>query len=158
MIEKIELIDTSLIEHCICEDVKNEEVEELIELGKKMIEFCFQIGAVGLAAPQIGVFKKMFVYRKTEDSFQVVFNPTFIKVSKRPIKVLESCLSYKDKNFLVERYREIQAVFYTPVKGILKKVGLPLKGEKAIYYQHEFFHTIGHTIKTMGVPQIEEKI
>jgi peptide deformylase len=154
---EIELVDASMVENCVCEEIKPEEVSEMLELGKKMIEYCFSVGAAGLAAPQIGVYKKMFVYRKTEDSFQIIFNPSFIKVSKRPMKVLEGCLTYKEKGYLVERYKEIQAIFYIPFKGGLKRTGVALKGEKSIYFQHETDHTNGITIKMKGVPQVGQK-
>lgn len=158
MADELTLVDASLVENCICEEVKQEEIEQIVELGKKMINYCFNVGAVGLAAPQIGIYKKMFVYRKTEDSFQIIINPSYIKVSKKPIKVLESCLTYKEKSYLVERYKEIQAVYYTLDKNNkLVKKGDALTGEKAIYFSHECDHINGKTIRMIGVPPVGQK-
>lgn len=154
MIEEIKLVEPELVENCKCENITKEEAPEMIELGKKMIEYCFRNGAVGLSAPQIGIYKNMFVYRKTEDSFQIIINPSYIKLSKKPMKVLESCLTYKDKSFLVERYKEIQAIFYVFENNNLYRKGMSLKGEKAIVFQHESDHLVGKTIKTVGVPSI----
>jgi peptide deformylase len=161
MDDEIKLVAPELIENCKCENITFYEVPKMIELGKKMIEFCAKNGGVGLACPQIGVYKKMFVYRKTEASFQIVINPTFYPVSKRQIKVLEGCMSYPSKSFLVPRYKEIQAVFYVFEQEKLIKRGYDLIGNKAIVFQHENLHLgkygtddLGMTIKQYGVPQV----
>lgn len=153
---EITLIDAKLIEGCKCERITNEEVPEMVELAKKMIEYCYKNGGVGLSAPQIGVYKRMFVYRKTEDSFQVIINPEYIELSKKKMKVLESCMSYPNENFLVSRSREIQAIYYEydKKKKELVRKGRELNGNKSIIFQHETLHLDGHTIKTDGVPQI----
>jgi len=150
------LIDAKLIEGCSCERVTNEEALDIIELAKRMIEFCYKNGGVGLSAPQVGVFKRMFVYRKTEDSFQVIINPEYIELSKKKMKVLESCMSYPNENFLVSRSRDIQAIYYEydyKKKELVRK-GRELNGNKSIIFQHETRHLDGNTIKTDGVPQI----
>jgi peptide deformylase len=161
--DELQLVAPELIEDCICEPIQENEVQEMIELGKRMIEFCVIKGSVGVSCPQLGIFKKMFVFRKTEDSFQIVINPTFYPISKKPIKVLEGCMSYPDKSYLVERFREIQATFYLWERGLFIKRGYTLTGNKSIIFQHENLHVgkfgtdnLGKTIKQYGVPQIDQ--
>ncbi len=160
MDEELKIVAPELVENCICEEIQFSEIKEIIELGKRMIEFCAKNGAVGLACPQIGVYKKMFVFRKTENSFQIVINPKFYPVSKRQIKVLEGCMTYPGKSYLVPRYKEIQAVFYVYEQKKMIKRGYDLTGNKAIVYAHECLHVgngedkIGTTIKQYGTPQI----
>jgi len=150
MIEEIKFIEASQIENCVCEEVSKEEINEMLEIGKKMIEFCSAKGGIGLAAPQIGIFKKLFVYKRTEDTFQIIFNPSYIKLNRKPINVIESCMSY-EKSYMVNRSKEIQAIYYTLDKNnkLIKK-GEALKGEKAIMFQHECDHVNGITIKMIG--------
>lgn len=161
--DEIKIVAPELIENCICEEVQESEVQEILKLGKEMIEYCYKNGGVGLACPQIGIFKKMFVYRKTENSFQIVINPAFYPISKRPIKVLEGCMSYPGKSYLVECYKEIQAVVFVWEQNKLIKRGYALNGNKSIIFQHECLHVgsgndkIGKTIKQYGVPQVGQE-
>jgi peptide deformylase len=145
----MELIENDKIENCVCEEVKEEEIEEMIQLGKEMIDFCSEKNAAGLSGPQIGVFKKIFVYKRTQDSYQIIFNPSYIRLSKKPIKVIETCLSYKE-NYIVERSKSIQAIYYTVKNNKLIKKGEELSKEKAIYFQHETDHLSGITIRMIG--------
>ena len=162
--DKIELVAPEEAEDVLCEDVRQEEARDMLELGKKMIEYCHMTGAVGLACPQIGIKKKMFVYRKTENSFQVVINPTFYPVGKRPIRVLEGCMSLKKKSYLVSCYKEIQAVLYVWETDKLVKRGYSLTGNKAIIFQHECRHIgkfgtdeLGQTIRQYGTPIVGQE-
>ena len=161
---EIVIVPAEEAENVICADVLENEVQEMLELGKKMIEYCYTNGAVGLACPQIGIKKKMFVYRKTETSFQIIINPTYYPTSKRPIKVLEGCMSLKEKAYMVSCFKDIQAVGFVWEGGKLTKRGYPLSGNKAIIFQHECRHVgkyntddLGQTIRQYGVPQIGQK-
>lgn len=162
--DEITLVPAEQVENCICQEVLEIEVPVMLELGKQMIDYCAKNGAVGLACPQIGLPKKMFVFRKTENTFQIVINPTFYPISKKPIKVLESCMTYPDKSFLVKRYKEIQAVVFVWEQEKLLKRGYTLTGNKSIVFQHECLHvgngtdTVGTTIKQYGTPQIDPPI
>ena len=159
--DEIVLVAPELVENVVCADVLASEVKEMLELGKKMIEYCYHHGGVGLACPQIGVYKKMFVYRKTENSFQIIINPTYYPLSKKPIRVLESCMSLPDKSYLVSRFKDIQAVGYVWEQEKLVKRGYAFSGNKAIYFQHECAHVgrygtddVGMTIRQYGAPVV----
>src|SRR5271157_2390447 len=123
---ELELVESKEVEKIECLEVSEIEAPVLIKLGEIMIQKCASWGGIGLAAPQVGVKKKMFVWQIGEDerggaSFQIVFNPKYFKNGKE-IKMLEGCLSYKDDHYLVDRYKYITAVFYTFFEGKLLKV------------------------------------
>jgi peptide deformylase len=149
----MELVDRKLVEGAVCEEVKLEDVPELIKLGEQMIKLSVTSGGVGLSASQVGVNKKMFVWQikefSTTQSYQIVFNPRFYKDGKQ-VKMLEGCLTYGDDHYLVDRWKGIRAVFDTFNGEKLVKITEHLTGVKAVIFQHETDHTNGETIATKG--------
>ena len=133
-----------------CEDVVVEEFDEIKKLGEAMITYCAENGGLGLAAPQVGVLKNMFVWRNGENSFQIVLNPKIFP-EKKKTNVVEGCLSYPDENYFLERYKKIRIKFYFFVDGELKSHSKNILGEKSFIFQHEFDHLSGETIATKGV-------
>jgi peptide deformylase len=148
------------VENVFCEDVTAEEALEMIKLGEKMIEACAKWGGIGLAAPQIGIKKKMFIWTVGEDlngrNFQIVFNPKYFVIGKKQM-MLEGCLSYASDHFLIERYKRINVYYYTFYNGKFMKVVKPLLGLKAVIFQHECDHINGQTIALKGERLDEEK-
>ena len=148
--EKISLADIQNIRGIKSEDVTEEEAKELLPTAEKMIEMCSELGGIGLAAPQIGLFKKMFVFMISANSFQVVFNPTWYNSGKKT-NVLEGCLSLEGKDFLLKRPKEIRAVWYSLTSdGKFHKVSRTLKKEKAFVFVHESDHLNGVDISMVG--------
>jgi len=149
----MELVDRKLVEGAVCEEVKLEDVPELIKLGEQMIKLSVTSGGVGLSASQVGVNKKMFVWQikefSTTQSYQIVFNPRFYKDGKQ-VKMLEGCLTYGDDHYLVDRWKGIRAIFDTFNGEKLVKITEHLTGVRAVIFQHETDHTNGETIATKG--------
>lgn len=151
--KELELIDpTNPILHQECEDVLPEEFEDVKKLGEKMISFCAEKGGLGLAASQIGINKKMFIWMNGSDSFQIIINPRYHKSDKKTSNLIEGCLSYPDKNFFVVRHKYINAIFdvYNEREKKFKKVYRKLSGEKAYVFQHETDHVYGITLEKSG--------
>ena len=148
------------VENVLCEDVTVEEAPEMIKLGEKMIEACAKWGGIGLAAPQVGIKKKMFIWTVGEDlngrNFQIVFNPKYFVIGKKQM-MLEGCLSYANSHFLIERYKRINAYYYSFFGGKFVKIVKPLLGLKAVIFQHECDHVDGQTIAMKGEKLDEEK-
>jgi peptide deformylase len=101
----------------------------------------------GLAAPQIGINKRIFVARQfinreENEIFKdiVMINPIIIKLSENTNTMLEACLSIKDTYGYVRRPNNIK-VLYTDLKG--DKVTLKTGGFLARVIQHEFDHLEG---------------
>jgi len=148
----IELVDKEKIEGIDCSDVLVEEAEDLVDTGYEMIEFCKKNNGAGLAAPQIGMYKKLFVISHIEmdpSYFEIVFNPMFYRLAST-VFMIEGCLSYPKEYYKVKRFKEIGVVYYV-FNGIeFVKRTKKLKRISAVIFQHEYDHLMGKTIKTEG--------
>lgn len=149
--EKMKLIHFSHIEGINCKDVAEDEVEEVYALAEEMVKFCHEKQGIGLAAPQIGVFKKFFIWLDG-DKWSLAINPMVFPEDRNKISLMERCLSYPKKYFKVKRFKRITAVFYNidGKTGKLKKYSRRLSGDRAWVFQHEFDHLYGKTVATEG--------
>ncbi|MBP3952193.1 peptide deformylase [Bacillus suaedae] len=102
---------------------------------------------VGIAAPQIGISKRMFAVHVTDDQDRLysmgLFNPKVIShsVEENHLEGGEGCLSVdRDIPGLVPRYSRI-TIKGTNLDG--EEVTLRLKGLVAIVFQHELDHLNG---------------
>ncbi|MBI9010442.1 MAG: peptide deformylase [Tenericutes bacterium] len=109
--------------------------------------------AVGLAAPQINISKKMFVMKAMDESFEkeyqfAVVNPKILSYSEKQTYLPsgEGCLSV-DENItgFVKRSLRIKARVHllNLETGELTKTVLKLSGFPAIVFQHEYDHLLG---------------
>ena len=131
-----------------CEKVPLPLSEEDKELLNDMYTFVKDPSnnACGLAAPQFGVSKRMFVARVKfcNEVFNVkMVNPAIIPVSSKKYFVPdgESCLSEPGEKVLVPRYNEVILVGYNAITG--KNERLRLRGFTAAVVQHELDHLNG---------------
>lgn len=105
---------------------------------------------VGLAAPQIGINKKMLVILSYDEEgklhFYPMINPKLISYSeeKTYLEGGEGCLSV-DRNVkgLVHRAKRITVETYLYTENKLLHVRLRLKGYIAVIFQHEYDHLNG---------------
>jgi peptide deformylase len=83
-----------------------EEIDgKIAALAESMIETMYEAPGVGLAANQIGVQKRMFVYDQGEGPF-VVINPVIVETSGE-WTYLEGCLSVPDLAWEITRANEV---------------------------------------------------
>lgn len=134
-------------------DEDKKTLDEMIEYlensqdEEKALKYDLQPG-VGIAAPQIGILKKMFAVL-TQDEKGVLHkyalvNPKIISTSaaKAYLTSGEGCLSVQTGHQgYVKRYNKIKIKAYDYVSG--KDVTLSLKGYIAIVVQHEYDHLDG---------------
>lgn len=119
--------------------LKNSQDEEMIE------KYQLRPG-IGLAAPQIGLSKRMIAVYLTDDDNvyeYALFNPKIIShsVEQTYLEGGEGCLSVdEDIPGNVPRYARIQ-VKATDLEG--NEIKLRLKGLAAICFQHEIDHLDG---------------
>jgi peptide deformylase len=109
--------------------------------------------AVGIAAPQIGIAKKMFcIMAEDERTGQLhqyaVVNPKIIAYSEEQTYIPggEGCLSVDEiKNGLVPRSKRIKAKgqIVDLATGETKEVLFKLQGYVGIVFQHEYDHLMG---------------
>lgn len=122
------------------EQVSIEEAQEiitdLIDTATHHRDHC-----VGLAAPQIGVLKKVVVIG-TGTSFFPMVNPLVVKKSGKKFVNYEGCLSLEGTR-AVERYSTV-LVSYQDRSG--KRLTKTFNGIPAIIVQHETDHLNGKLI------------
>lgn len=121
---------------------KSSDIEEIddyiINLSKKMIDIMYGAPGVGLAAPQIGINKNIFVF-DAGNGAQVAVNPKKIEVEGSSI-FLEGCLSLPGYYWEIER-PEFAKIFCQNLKGEdITYEGDELTGR---VLQHEFDHLKG---------------
>ncbi|MDO8487091.1 MAG: peptide deformylase [Candidatus Curtissbacteria bacterium] len=95
--------------------------------------------ALGLAAPQIGVFKHVFV-AKIRNKFKPFVNPKIIKSYKNRANLMEGCFSVGGIYGGVTRPAEVDIEAFDAYG---KKFVKHLKGLEAKIFQHELDHLTG---------------
>lgn len=108
--------------------------------------------AVGIAAPQIGILKKMIVIYLTDEQgvehFYPLVNPKIISYSDEKIYLPggEGCLSVdREVTGLIHRARRVSVdtYLYDPETRELKHIIIKLKNYPALVFQHEYDHLVG---------------
>jgi peptide deformylase len=114
---------------------------ELKTLVESMFETMYAARGIGLAAPQIGVSKRIVVIDISEDGDErhVFINPKILKAEGQ-VSGEEGCLSIPDFRERVARYERVQ-VQAQDVNG--NSFTLDTEGLLAICLQHEIDHLDG---------------
>ena len=94
---------------------------------------------VGLAAPQVGVSRRIIVIRQNEQDVLVVINPEITNSAGKAIGE-EGCLSIPEKSGLVARAEEITV---TGLNSQGEEKTLQATGMLARVFQHEIDHLNG---------------
>ena len=107
----------------VCKPVK-EMNERTLTLIDDMFDTMYESGGVGLAAPQIGVLKRIVVM-DTDDNQHVLINPQILEVSGEQTGY-EGCLSIPGKSGIVTRpdYVKVKALNERGEEYILEGEGL----------------------------------
>lgn len=141
------------VEYAKCDDVTQDDVDDILTyIIPQMKGICLSAGGYGLAAPQVGVYKKFFIIRKEDDNkeFDIYFNARYFKDGSR-IHSSEGCLTYDmgKKYNEVKRFKSIKASYQVLDKNAqLVRKTEKIKGMRALGFQHETDHTFGITIFT----------
>jgi peptide deformylase len=112
----------------------------ITDIVKDMIDTMEEEGGVGLAAPQIGITKRIIIVRYG-DKIETFINPEVEVIDDNIIESDEGCLSiYSIQGFTVNRYRKVK-VRAINIKG--KPVEVTAEGLLARIFQHEIDHLNG---------------
>lgn len=127
------------------EVVLPDDEESVKKLAKNMLKVMYAAEGVGLAAPQVGVNKRLMVYNPTGDAKKwldetVLVNPKIVQFSDGTDAETEGCLSFPDMSGEVTRSKWIKVEAMT-TKG--KKIKKKFKGWEARIFQHEYDHLEG---------------
>lgn len=139
-IRKIRVMGDPVLEKQ-CKEVKEMKLRTKLLIGD-MLETMYDAGGVGLAAPQVGILKKIVVIDVSEDADQpiVLINPQVLETSGEQTG-FEGCLSVPGKSGKVTRPN------YVKVKALNENMEeIIVEGEELLARAilHEIDHLDGH--------------
>ena len=108
-------------------------------LIKDMIDTMREAPGVGLAAPQVGVMERIFVW-EVEEEHGALINPEIVKRSRKRITEEEGCLSLPGLVYPVERNYEVSVRALDQNGNQIEIAGEDLL---ARVFQHEIDHLDG---------------
>jgi peptide deformylase len=98
-------------------------------------------GGAGLAAPQVGILQRAFVFRlAVEESVRAIVNPRIVSVSDEQAEFLEGCLSFQAVLVRVARPAAVTVIGSDPDGHELR---FDAEGIEASLMQHEIDHLDG---------------
>jgi peptide deformylase len=117
--------------------------EDVVRLAQHMAETMYSAPGIGLAAPQVGVGKRLLVAdiapNSPESDLLVLVNPEIVS-AEGEVAIQEGCLSVPDYQAEVKRYERVT------VRGLDltgEEVDIQAEGLLAIVLQHEIDHLNG---------------
>ena len=141
-----------------CEEVAVNEADDLIKTLEIELENSNKLGhsGIGLAAPQIGIFKKASVIRLSDVSINLV-NATIEQGFDEAIFLQEGCLSFPGKLEDTMRYQEVYVT-----NNLVYPYSFIATGLIAVICQHEIDHysqkLFFDKLAKKSIPPIKRKI
>jgi len=124
--------------------------DDLRRLAARMSDLMKEANGVGLAATQVGVLRRVFVFAPEEDTVQVLVNPEIPRRGDETDVDDEGCLSIQGVTVPVERPTSIR------LEGRDEngdQIALDLEGMPARIAQHEFDHLDGKLMIDRTTPE-----
>jgi peptide deformylase len=114
--------------------------DEIVNITKQMLEILKRDKGVGLAGPQIGIMKRIFVVHIEGDEQRIFINPSILETSHETAKFEEGCLSVpgvyanviRSDSIKIQAWNEKGRPFTIETGGLLARV-----------IQHEYDHLDG---------------
>lgn len=134
-----------------CEPVTPDELPEMAKLATKMAKLMYKSDGCGLAAPQVGVSKRLIVLdtsvpeegKKRTQEPVVILNPRVVEVSEETQCGGEGCLSIPGITIEIERPLSLE-VEAMDLEG--NTIQIEAEGFDARALQHEMDHLDGITM------------
>ena len=124
-------------------DLNNNDFKKIIiDMSETMLD----ADGIGLAAPQVHLTHRMFIYRnpdlENDDkiNISVLINPIIEKITDETEEDWEGCLSIPGMTGLVKRYKQIK---YSAIDINGNNIKGEVEGLHARIIQHEFDHLNG---------------
>ncbi len=128
----------------------------LEDLIRDMLESMHAQSGVGIAAPQVGVSKQIFIVAPPGEEPLICINPTVLETSSETSYFEEGCLSVPGAFAEIERPDEVTYQYFD-IKGRPHKIHAT--GYVARIMQHEYDHLIGKLfIDRIENPSVYKKI
>ena len=123
----------------ICKEVKevNRRTQELID---DMFDTMYEADGVGLAAPQVGILKRIVVIDVTGEDPLLLINPVVLETSGEQT-AYEGCLSVPGKSGIVTRPNYVKVRAYDENMELFETEGTELLARAIL---HEVEHLEGH--------------
>ncbi len=117
--------------------------EELKRTAEEMLMVMYAADGVGLAAPQVGINKRLMVFNedgdpKSKEKEMILINPIIVSKSNKTVVGEEGCLSFPNIYGDVSRAQWI-TIDYQTLAGE-KVTNHYFEGRNAIIFQHEYDH------------------
>jgi len=122
-----------------CKEVK-EITPRILELIDDMLDTMYEANGVGLAAPQVGILKRIVVIDVTGETPYIIINPKILEADGEQTGY-EGCLSLPGKSGLVTRPNHVKIVYQDENLDTKELEGTELLA-RAIC--HELEHLDGH--------------
>jgi len=130
----------------VVDDVKSKETQDLIN---DLMLTCIDSQGMGIASPQIGVSKRIFIMASQPNERyphapqmkpKAIINPEILSYGDEVEKDWEGCLSLPNVRGFVPRSTTIEVRYTTRKAEVVQEV---LEGFLARIFQHEFDHLNG---------------
>ncbi len=132
-----------------CKEV-TEMTPRIKELVEDMLDTMYEANGVGLAAPQVGVLKRIVVIDVTGENPYVLINPTIVETSGEQTGY-EGCLSLPGKTGVVTRPN------YAKVKALdMNMKPFELEGEELL--ARAICHEVDHLDGNLYVSKVEGEL
>ena len=117
--------------------------DDLRRLVARMVQLMKEASGVGLAATQVGVLRRIFVFAPEEDEVAILVNPQIVSSGNETDLDDEGCLSLQGVTVPVERPTTVRIEGHDELG---KEIGYDLEGMAARIAQHELDHLDGKLI------------
>jgi peptide deformylase len=124
--------------------------DELRRLVERMTSLMIDANGVGLAATQVGVLRRLFVFSVGDDQVVAIVNPELVRRSDETQTDDEGCLSLQGVLVPVERAVSVRL---EGVDDRGEQIGFDLDGVPARTAQHELDHLDGVLILDRTTPE-----
>jgi peptide deformylase len=136
----------------VSKNVESLEFDQVTSWCQDIRDTMIANGGLGLAAPQVGLQKRIFAVdvsdlehpraflQEPESGVMYFINPSIVPVGKELCKSTEACLSVPGVQYDIKRDFEITLSY---VRKDQTTVSVDIKGKDAIVIQHEYDHLDG---------------
>ena len=135
----------------VCRPVEKFD-ERLVELLDDMAETMYQANGVGLAAPQVGILRRVVVIDVGDGIIELV-NPRILRTAGSET-TSEGCLSFPGEYGLVERPTEVEIEAEDRHGKTFRMTGHDLLARA---FCHETDHLDGKVFKTIAIEMLDEE-
>lgn len=122
-----------------CVPVMKEKPNYITNLINSMVELMVNNHGCGIASPQVGVNKRLFIAVLDNEKIELFINPTILEHSEETEIDTEGCLSVPEMCGEVERYKRVKVKYFNGQETVTKWYD----GMNARIIQHEYDHLNG---------------